>query len=99
MRLVEVFRFAVVGLAANKLRSALTMLGVLIGVGAVILLVAVGNGSSKAIQEQIESLGTNVLTVSASGPGARFGGNTGTRTQALSLTVDDATALQDKTFA
>ena len=47
---VQVFRFALAGLAANKLRSALTTLGILIGVGSVILLVAVGNGSSQAVQ-------------------------------------------------
>jgi putative ABC transport system permease protein len=66
---VEVMRFAVRGLTANKLRSALTVLGILIGVAAVILLVAVGNGSSKAIQESIERLGTNTLTVTSVGGG------------------------------
>jgi putative ABC transport system permease protein len=66
---VEVMRFAVRGLTANKLRSALTVLGILIGVAAVILLVAVGNGSSKAIQESIERLGTNTLTVTSTGGG------------------------------
>ena len=62
-------RFALVGLGANKLRSALTTLGILIGVGSVILLVAVGNGSSKAIQANIDKLGTNTLTISHSGGG------------------------------
>ena len=72
----EVFRFALRGLAANKLRSGLTTLGILIGVGAVILLVAVGNGSSKQVQKNIERLGTNTLTVtpSTSGGGGRGGG-------------------------
>jgi putative ABC transport system permease protein len=59
----EVFRFALRGLAANKLRSGLTTLGILIGVGAVIMLVAVGNGSSQQVQKNIERLGTNTLTV------------------------------------
>jgi putative ABC transport system permease protein len=66
---LEVMRFAVRGLTANKLRSGLTVLGILIGVAAVILLVAVGNGSSKAIQESIERLGTNTLTVTSTGGG------------------------------
>jgi putative ABC transport system permease protein len=67
----EIFRFAVRGLAANKLRSGLTTLGILIGVGAVILLVAVGNGSSHQIQQNIERLGSNSLTVTKSTTGGR----------------------------
>jgi putative ABC transport system permease protein len=75
MRIREVFRFAVAGLRANKLRSALTTLGILIGVAAVIILVAVGTGSSAAVQSQISSLGSNTLTVSSSqgGTGGRGG--------------------------
>jgi putative ABC transport system permease protein len=120
MRL-EILRFALRGLAANKLRSGLTTLGILIGVGAVIMLVAVGNGSSKQVQRNIERLGTNTLTVTPStarsgrGGGARGGGGlarflgggtagqprqqTGPRTQARDLTVDDARALADATNA
>ena len=63
MSLWEVFKFALRGVGANKLRSGLTMLGILIGVGAVILLVAVGNGSAKAVQDSLQALGTNTLTV------------------------------------
>ena len=59
----ESFTIALRGIMANKLRSALTMLGILIGVGAVIVLVAVGNGSSKAVQNRIDSLGTNTITI------------------------------------
>jgi putative ABC transport system permease protein len=59
---VQIFRFALAGLAANKLRSALTTLGILIGVGSVILLVAVGNGSSQSVQNAISSLGANSIT-------------------------------------
>jgi putative ABC transport system permease protein len=60
---VQIFRFAVAGLAANKLRSALTTLGIMIGVGSVILLVAVGNGSSQSVQNAISSLGASAITV------------------------------------
>jgi uncharacterized membrane protein len=67
--LFETIRFALRGVTANKLRSGLTVLGILIGVAAVILLVAVGNGSAMAIQKAIEQLGTNTLTIS-SGRGA-----------------------------
>ncbi|MCO6006679.1 ABC transporter permease [Actinoallomurus purpureus] len=69
----EVLRFALRGLAANKLRSGLTTLGILIGVGAVIMLVAVGNGSSQQVQKNIERLGTNTLTVMPSTAGGRGG--------------------------
>ncbi len=85
----QTLRFAAGGLAANKVRSALTVLGVLIGVAAVILLLAVGNGSSVAVKESITSLGTNALTVTAGSPsgGARSAGT------AKKLTVADARAL------
>ncbi|WP_328469342.1 ABC transporter permease [Actinoplanes sp. NBC_00393] len=63
MSLVEVIRFSLRGLYANKLRSGLTMLGILIGVAAVILLVAVGNGSARKVAARIEALGANTLTV------------------------------------
>ena len=90
MSLYEVIRFALRGLSANKLRSALTMLGILIGVAAVILLVAVGNGSAKAISDRIEALGTNTITVMSTGRG----GSTST-----ALTTDIAGALVDPTLA
>ena len=57
MNLTEIVRFALRGLSANKLRSGLTTLGILIGVGAVILLVAVGTGSSEQIKKSIQRLG------------------------------------------
>jgi putative ABC transport system permease protein len=66
MNITEVVRFAWPGVTANKTRSDLTTLGILIGVAAVITLVAVGTGSSKAVQDQISSLGSNTLTVTAS---------------------------------
>ncbi len=63
MSVLEALRVAWSGLAANRLRSGLTMLGILIGVGAVILLVAVGNGASAAVQQQIQALGSNLIVV------------------------------------
>jgi len=63
MNLFEALRMAANGLLSNRLRSALTMLGILIGVTAVILLVAVGNGASVQINNQIQSLGANVIYV------------------------------------
>ncbi|WP_061299560.1 ABC transporter permease [Herbidospora cretacea] len=101
MSAVEIVRFAVRGLAANKMRSALTTLGILIGVAAVILLVAVGEGSSQSIQKNIAQLGANTLTVSSSTSGGFSRGQeaTGPRTQARPLTVDDARALADRAAA
>ncbi len=90
----ETLRFAFGGLAANKVRSALTMLGVLIGVAAVIVLLAVGNGSSQAVKDSIEKLGTNALTVSS---GGGFGGSRSAATKPL--TVADAKALADPAAA
>jgi putative ABC transport system permease protein len=83
------------GLSANKLRSALTVLGILIGVGAVIILVAVGNGSSQAVQNRIKALGTNTITVINRGRFGRGPSTTGTQTRAATITVDDVARLQD----
>jgi putative ABC transport system permease protein len=88
----ESLRVAFAGLVANKLRSALTILGLMIGVGSVIVLIAVGTGSSNAVQKQIDALGTNVLLVqNATAPG----GLRATPTSNTSLTLADATALQN----
>ena len=72
----ETVTFALRGINANKLRSALTTLGILIGVAAVIILVAVGTGSSKAVQDSISRLGSNTLTVTSTSStgGGRGGG-------------------------
>ena len=61
--LIMAFRIALRALARNKLRSFLTMLGIIIGVGAVIAMVAIGEGAKKRVQEQIASLGTNLLVI------------------------------------
>jgi putative ABC transport system permease protein len=93
----ETLRIAWSGITANKLRSGLTILGMTIGVASVIVLIAVGNGSSKAVQSRIQSLGTNVLLVQASG-GFRGGARASTTTS-ISLTKADAEALQTPSLA
>ncbi len=76
----------------NKMRSALTMLGVFIGVAALIVMVAVGNGASEAVRKQIESLGTNVVVIL---PGAlTMGGIRAGFGSASTLTVADARAIR-----
>jgi len=95
MKQRDVARMALGGVTANKLRSALTMLGVLIGVSAVIILVAVGTGSSRAVEERINALGTNTLTVFNTG---RFGSgvsSTGTQSQTASLTIGDVKQISN----
>jgi putative ABC transport system permease protein len=94
----ETLRIAWGGIAANKLRSGLTILGMTIGVASVIILIAVGNGSSKAVTESIQALGTNVLLVQSGGirGAGRLGG---ADAGAVSLTKQDAAALQDKQLA
>ncbi len=98
----QTVRIALAGLSANKLRSGLTILGLMIGVGSVIVLVAVGTGSSAAVEAQINSLGSNLLTVSSStglgglGFGGGFGGaGSSSSSAAQGLTLADASALQN----
>ncbi len=86
----EVGRLALDSLLANKIRSLLTMLGVIIGVASVVALLAIGNGASSAITNQVKSIGTNVLTVMPGSPNNRGPGQGGPRE---SLTLADAQAI------
>ncbi|GAP63087.1 putative ABC transport system permease protein [Ardenticatena maritima] len=87
MNIKEGIRIALRALSANKLRSVLTMLGIIIGVGAVIALLSVGQGVQQFVTESIQSTGTNLLFVIPGSPG---GGSTG-----LTLSVKDAEAIAD----
>src|SRR3989449_734708 len=89
MLLGEIVRVALEALRANKLRSLLTMLGIIIGVGAVITMIALGSGAQKAVQDRIQALGPTLLSIY---PGQSFmrGVASGNR---VSLTMDDDTAL------
>ena len=87
----ETVRLALLALRRNKLRSALTMLGIVIGVAAVIAMVTVGQGSSRSVTASIESLGTNVLSLR---PGTRGFGPTGSQ-PARPFSLRDADALAD----
>ena len=94
MNLLMIIRVAFRALVRNKMRAALTMLGIIIGVAAVIAMVSIGQGASASVQAQIDSIGTNLLFVSAGAQnvgGVRSGtGDTGTNT----LTVDDLDAIK-----
>ena len=89
-----IIRVAFRALIRNKMRAALTMLGIIIGVAAVIAMVSIGQGASASVQAQIESIGTNLLFVSAGAQnvgGVRSGtGDSGTNT----LTVEDLDAIK-----
>ena len=94
MNLLMIIRVAFRALVRNKMRAALTMLGVIIGVSAVIAMVSIGQGASASVQAQIESIGTNLLFISAGAQnvgGVRSGtGDSGTNT----LTVEDLDAIK-----
>ncbi|HYY98407.1 MAG TPA: ABC transporter permease [Pyrinomonadaceae bacterium] len=94
MNVLMIVRIAFRALARNKTRAALTMLGIIIGVSAVIVMVSIGQGAQAAVQSQIEGMGTNLLFVSAGSQnvgGVRSGnGDTGTNT----LTVEDLEAIR-----
>jgi putative ABC transport system permease protein len=93
MNLAESIRIALRSLSANKLRSSLTMLGIIIGVAAVIALMGIGRGAQSAIDSQIKSLGTNLLFIS---PGAVSSeGVRQAQGSAQTLTYEDALALND----
>jgi len=72
VNLLLYFRLAIRGLSANKMRTALTMLGIVIGVAVVILVVAIGEGASQSVTDSINSLGTNQLTIRPGRPTLRI---------------------------
>ena len=93
MKFIEFFGIAIKSLLVNKLRSALTMLGMIIGVGAVIVLMSLGTGLQNMITSTFEEMGTNLLTVQPSNPDAPGIMGTMYGTMTASLTMDDAEAI------
>jgi putative ABC transport system permease protein len=103
VKFIESFIIAIRSIFANKLRSSLTMLGIIIGVGSVITLMSVGEGAQAMITSTFEQMGTNVLNViprspegaqSREGPGSGSGGGEGVLITPT-LTLDDVKALED----
>jgi putative ABC transport system permease protein len=91
MKVTDLAGLAFSRLATGKLRTALTMLGIIIGVASVVALVSVAQGATKGISDRLQALGTNLVTVS---PGfSRTGATRGAGGSATTLTLDDATAL------
>jgi putative ABC transport system permease protein len=96
MKLFNLIRIALRALQRNKLRAFLTMLGIIIGVGAVIAMVAIGQGSKQSIQDQLSSMGSNMIIIRPNsnqtpGGGARLDAST-----VQSLTLDDIKAIQSQ---
>ncbi|HAI98813.1 TPA: multidrug ABC transporter substrate-binding protein [Candidatus Peribacteria bacterium] len=99
MNILENVLNALGAIGSNKMRSGLTMLGIVIGVASVVLLVAIGQGSQRSITSQIQNLGTNLLSISPGSPNrtnVRFGGG-GSTTATLKAT--DADALEKNVSA
>src|SRR3990172_6020195 len=91
MELTEIISEAVNTLSTNRLRTALATLGIVIGIGSVIALISLGAGSQKAVSDQIQSLGSNLLTIS---PGSQTSGSVrGAAGGTITLTYDDTKAI------
>ncbi len=88
-------RIALRALAANKARSALTMLGIIIGVGAVVAMVSIGAGASQSVTSSIQGLGSNLITVIPGSGGGGFGGARQAIGSATNLTVKDGQAIEN----
>jgi putative ABC transport system permease protein len=94
MKLFNLIRIALRALRRNKLRAFLTMLGIIIGVGAVIAMVAIGQGSKKSIQDQLSTMGSNMLTIRPNSNQTAGGGARIDASSVQSLTLDDVKAMQ-----
>ncbi len=97
IELKTIFKIAVRAIEANKMRSVLTSLGIIIGVAAVIILLSIGNGTQKSIENEMRSMGTNLIMIrsgSSTSGGARMG-----RGSQPTLKNGDADAIQEKVAA
>ena len=94
MKIFESFVIAIRSLASNKLRSALTMLGVIIGVGSVITLMSVGRGAEKSITSTLEGMGTNLVYIMSQTPGLKGMASMGTA--GYSFTLSDCEAIAER---
>src|SRR5659263_84280 len=103
-RIFENLKVAFKSLSSNKLRAFLTMLGIIIGVGSVVAVMSVGAGATASITQNLQSMGTNVITISPGrseprgegGPMRAFGNDNTEQIDQGELYLDDAKALQAK---
>jgi len=94
--LIMTLKIALRAIVANKVRSGLTMLGIIIGVSAVVAMISIGAGTSQSVTSQIQGLGSNLLTVSPGAGGGQGGGARQALGSATSLTTKDAEAIKTK---
>lgn len=94
MNVINLLRIALKALQRNKLRAFLTMLGIIIGVGAVIAMVAIGQGSKQSIQDQLSSMGSNMITIRANSNVTVGGGARLDATSLQTLKLEDIKAIQ-----
>src|SRR3989344_5204502 len=93
MKIVDIIQETYLALSANKVRSGLTMLGIIIGIGSVIVMVAIGQGAQSSIEANIKSIGSNLIMVTPGvqrTPGAMVSAGRGS---ARTVTQDDADAI------
>src|SRR6202051_3502129 len=97
MNFINLIRIAFKALLRNKLRAFLTMLGIIIGVAAVIAMVAIGQGSKQSIQDQLSSMGSNMITVQPASNNMGMPGGVRLGASSLqTLTMPDVTAIRNK---
>ena len=93
MRISDLISETIHSLTSNKVRSGLTILGIVVGIASVIAMLALGAGSQASIESSIQSAGSNLLTISPSSPGSQGGGMRMAASSVQSLTLEDAEAL------
>ena len=93
MRFIDIQKMALLALGKNKIQTALTMLGIVIGVAAVIAMVSIGQGAQKLVEDQVAGMGNNVLQIMG---GQQYGGGGGARTEVQSLSEGDVDAIRDQ---
>src|SRR4051812_5122374 len=99
MPLTEIFRLAFESLLTNKLRAGLTMLGLIIGVGAVVLLVSIGNGAKNYVTHEFEGLGTNLILVQPGRTDKKMGFGPPIESSKEKLLLADVDALEKQSFS
>ncbi len=95
MLISDLFSEIHMAIVSNKARTSLTILGIVIGIASVIVMIAIGNGSQKSIQESIQSIGSNLLTIQP-GQQKSFGGGARSSGSSQSLTIEDSDAIEKK---
>ena len=99
MNPIDILVTALTSLTANKMRASLTLLGIVIGVTAVIVLVSLGRGVQASITSEFEGLGANLITVTAGSTEGGFGAFFGESGDEMTLTLEDAYAIRDSEYA